>query len=92
MRKLILVLSLLIGALIVFTFVSPLTRTREEQVARALAKKEARNRGWNFIRVTSVINESNRWVIQLERFPPEFGGHAVVEIVDGKVTQYRPGK
>ena len=66
--------------------------SKEEQNVRTLAKREAYARGWNFARVTEVTNISNKWTVRLEMFPPTLGGHASVDIVDGSVTQYRPGK
>ena len=93
MKKIIFISISLVGALFIIVLASTLTRTREERTARSLAKQEARNRGWTgFAIVKSVANENNRWVIQIERFPYEFGGHATVEILDGKVIKYRPGK
>ena len=92
MKKIIIISIMLVGALVIFVLFSTLAITGEERAARSLARQEARNRGWSFAIVKSSANESNRWVVQIERFPPEFGGHATVEISDGKVIKYRPGK
>ena len=69
-----------------------LTQSREERVARALAKEEGWKRGWMISLVSNVKHESNRWIIFIERFPPNFGGQAFVDVEDGKLVKYRGGK
>jgi len=64
----------------------------EEQAARQLAKKAAHERGMKFVRVAGVKRVGDHWIIQVESFPPSFGGHASVEISESKVIKYRPGK
>jgi hypothetical protein len=64
----------------------------EERRAKAVAIREAKTKGWTFVRVTDVERSSNKWTIYIQRFPPELGGHASVEVVDGKVVKYHPGK
>lgn len=72
---------------------SPQARpTPDQEAAWHLAKAEGKRRGWEFVRVTHIRGDSNRWVISIDRIPEVLGGHAVVEIVDGKVDRYRPGK
>lgn len=83
--------SVTCGAMIV-VFVPALLRTDEENTARRIAKDEGYKRGWGFVHVKTVASQSNQWIVTIERFPSDLGGHATVEIVDGKVTKYRLGK
>ena len=69
-----------------------LTQSREERVARALAKEEGWKSGWMITTVSNVKHESNRWIIFIECFPPNIGQHAFVDVEDGKVVRYRGGK
>ncbi len=82
-----------IGCVVIWLKVLPLlTQSREERLARALAKTEVSKRGWMLSMVTNVRHESNRWIIYIERFPREFGGNAFVDVENGKVVKYRGGK
>jgi hypothetical protein len=75
-----------------YAFLPQARPSPEQEAAWELAKAEGKRRGWEFVRVTHISGDSNRWVISIDRIPPVFGGHAVVEIVDGKVDKYRGGK
>lgn len=85
--------AILLGILAVAAFALPSwLRTADENIARSLATKEGHDRGWGFVFVRSVERQSNLWTVTIERFPYELGGHAAVEIVDGKVIRYTRGK
>ncbi len=91
-RRFALIVCLLLASSLLAYFVSELRLPREERIARQLAKSAVRQRGWIFFYVNAAARTTNGWRIHLERLPPTLGGHATVEVVDGKVQKYFKGK
>lgn len=64
----------------------------DEARAIAVAKQEVRRKGWKFSRVSQVEKDGEQWRVSLVRFPPTFGGHAIVVTTNGEVAKYIGGK
>lgn len=58
----------------------------------AAAKAEARRRGWDYSSVTHVRLINGVWNIELQRYPPSYGGHATVRISqEGTILSFAAG-
>jgi hypothetical protein len=58
----------------------------------AIACAEAERQGWSRTIVNQVEFRNNVWIVEVERYPVTYGGHATVRIAEnGAILSYEPG-